>query len=126
MEIAFALRWISRGIRFASGSPEPFSLRSLSYDNHLNKPLETPPPKTSKIRKRVLRRDRYGCRGCDRDESKVTLTVHPINSRALDEHGMLTLCKNCTGLVERTQITAESVPEFLRLLWSQLYPAHHQ
>lgn len=75
-----------------------------------------------RLRRRILRRDHYGCRGCDRDGLEVTLAVYPIHPNASHENNMLSLCRECFNLVERKNITANHAPDFLRKLWSELHP----
>lgn len=77
---------------------------------------------SSRLRRRILRRDRYGCRGCDRDGLEVTLAVYPIHLNASHENNMLSLCRECFNLVERKNITANHAPDFLRKLWCELHP----
>jgi hypothetical protein len=77
---------------------------------------------SSRLRRRILRRDHYGCRGCDRDGVEVTLAVYPIHLNASHENNMLSLCRECFNLVERKNITANHAPDFLRKLWYELHP----
>lgn len=77
--------------------------------------------KTSNLRRRVLRGDRYRCRGCDRHEREVTVAVHLVHPDAEDEQDMLTLCRRCFAIVGKTKIAASHTPEFLRKLWTVLH-----
>ncbi len=77
----------------------------------------------SKTRLCVLRRDHYRCRGCDTKGDEVTLNIHQIQSETSNIEEKLTLCARCQDIVQRLNLRADRIPEFLQQLWCQLYPA---
>jgi len=76
--------------------------------------------------KKILRRDHFRCRGCDRSGDGIEILVYPIYPGALHPHHMLTLCVNCVYVVELQGFLAASVPEFLRYLWSAAKPLNSE
>lgn len=72
-------------------------------------------------RMKVVRRDRYRCRGCDRRGDEVTLEIHQICPGASDIAGMLALCPNCRELANTFQLSGDHIPDFLRHLWRHLH-----
>ena len=72
-------------------------------------------------RMKVVRRDRYRCRSCDRRGDEVTLEIHQICPGASDITGMLTLCPNCRELANAFQLSGTHIPDFLRQLWRHLH-----
>jgi hypothetical protein len=79
----------------------------------------------TRLRMKVVRRDRYRCRGCDRRGDEVTLEVHRIYPNASDIDGMLALCTNCRELANTFHLSSDHIPDFLRRLWFHLHhPAH--
>jgi hypothetical protein len=74
-----------------------------------------------RMHSRVLRRDGYRCRGCDRKAEAGTLGIHLIrpDSQAFDE--ILTLCQSCLAVAGRLKEPPVSVPHFLVQLWCQLH-----
>jgi hypothetical protein len=70
---------------------------------------------------KIIRRDRYRCRGCDKRGDERSLRVHPIQPELLDAAGMLALCPNCQGLANANGLTGIDIPDFLRHLWRHLY-----
>ncbi len=72
-------------------------------------------------RMKVVRRDRYRCRGCDRRGDEVTLEIHQICPGASDTAGMLALCPNCLELANAFQLSGAHIPDFLRQLWRHLH-----
>ncbi len=79
----------------------------------------------SKLRIRVLRRDRYRCRGCDRKRDEITLCVYRINSHVLDADGCLALCSDCEVVAKSLAVEAESIPDLLRVLWLRLHESRN-
>jgi hypothetical protein len=77
--------------------------------------------KWSGRRLKVIRRDRYRCRGCDRRGDEVTLEIHQIQSGASDVAGMLALCPNCRELANALGLCGVHIPDFLRQLWCHLH-----
>lgn len=72
-------------------------------------------------RLKVVRRDRYRCRGCDRKGDEVTLDIHLIHPGASSIDGMLSLCPNCRELANTLKLSADHIPDFLRQLWRPLH-----
>jgi hypothetical protein len=56
------------------------------------------------LRMRVLRRDRYRCRACDRQGDEITLCVYPIRSLRSHAETMVTLCAGCQRLLENLRL----------------------
>jgi hypothetical protein len=83
-----------------------------------------------RVRTRVLRRDRYRCRGCDRKEGEVTIKIYPINPDASQVKDLVTLCISCRILARNFDLTGIDIPDFLRFLWKHLHhpiePQHDQ
>lgn len=86
-------------------------------------------PSPSKLRIRVLRRDRYRCRACDRKGDEITLCVYSMHPYGSDVDECLALCSGCVTIAKSVAVEAESIPELLRILWHRLHsprstPAH--
>jgi hypothetical protein len=71
---------------------------------------------------KVVRRDRYRCRGCDRKGDEVTLDIHLIYPGATGIDAMLSLCPNCQETANALKLSSHHIPDFLRQLWR---PLHH-
>lgn len=56
------------------------------------------------LRMRVLRRDRYRCRACDRKGDEITLCVYPIRPLRSHVETMVTLCAGCQSLLENLRL----------------------
>ncbi len=52
------------------------------------------------LRMRVLRRDRYRCRACDKKGDEITLRVCPIRPLGSHVEASVTLCASCQSLLE--------------------------
>lgn len=107
-----SLLWLCRTPR----SSDRISRRSLIADPDHGK-------NWSRQRLKVVRRDRYRCRGCDRKGDEVTLDIHLIRPQASDVNAMLALCPNCRELANRLKLNADHIPDFLRQLWCNLHSA---
>jgi len=70
---------------------------------------------------KIIRRDRYRCRGCDKRGDEMSLGVYPIQPELLDVVEMLALCPNCQGLANATGLSGIDIPDFLRQLWRHVY-----
>jgi 5-methylcytosine-specific restriction endonuclease McrA len=80
-----------------------------------------------RMRRRILRRDRYRCRGCDKKAEEVTLKIHAIRPDSLGVEDLLTLCLSCRALAGNLELRGVNIPDFLRHLWSHLHPrVEHQ
>lgn len=121
MEFAFGFRFSQRRFRMSFLTFTPISILSLPTSSNVQPRDWTSQREISNRRRRVLKRDRYRCRGCDRDEREVTVAVHLVNPNAEDEQDMLTLCRGCFAIVNRTKIVTSHAPEFLRKLWMVLH-----
>jgi len=121
MEFAFGFRFSQRRLRMSFLTFTPISILSAPGHSDVRPRDRTNQRETSNRRRYVLRRDRYRCRGCDRDEREVTIAVHPIHPDTEDERDMLTLCRACFAIVSQKKIVASRVPEFLRKLWRVLH-----
>ena len=78
------------------------------------------PVNSSKMRLRVLRRDRYRCRSCSQTGDEITLEVRQIQPSASTIEEMLTLCVHCRNLVNQWNIIANSSLAFLEHLRHRL------
>src|SRR5260221_11216630 len=114
MEFALGIRKASRSVRSAFFVSPPISLfgqqldrRSLTaiWDSHSIQP---------KIRLRILRRDHYRCRGCDKSGDEITITLHQIHPEASRLEEVLTLCTRCQDLATQRNLNSNHVSEFLR------------
>ncbi len=121
MEFAFGFRSSRRRFRMSFLTSTPISRISLPATSDVQPMDWKSQREMSNLRRRVLRRDRYRCRGCDRDEREVTVAVHLVNPDAGDEQDMLTLCRGCFAIVSETKLAACHTPEFLRKLWTVLH-----
>jgi hypothetical protein len=81
---------------------------------------------STRLRMKVVRQDRYRCRGCDRKGDEVTLEVHRIHPDASDIDGMLALCTNCRELADTFHLSSDGIPDFLRRLWFHLHHSAHK
>lgn len=70
---------------------------------------------------KIIRRDRYRCRGCDKRGDERSLRVHPIRPELQNGAGMLALCPNCRELASANGLDGIDIPDFLRHLWRHLY-----
>jgi hypothetical protein len=95
-------------------------LRLGSQGNRSSLVIDSPLSRSGQ-RMKVVRRDRYRCRGCDRRGDEVTLEIHQICPGASEIAGMLALCPNCRELANAFQLSAAHIPDFLRQLWRQLH-----
>jgi hypothetical protein len=121
MEFVFVFRFSPRWFRKSFFTFTPTSIISLPGSADVQPSDWASQRKASNLRRGVLRRDHYRCRGCDRDEREVTLAVHPVHPDAEDEQNMLTLCRGCFAIVDETKISATHTPDFLRKLWTILH-----
>ncbi len=121
MEFVFGSRFYQRIFHSSFLSFTPLSIISLPNHSDVLAEDREDQREVSKRRYRVLRRDRYRCRGCDRDGQEVTVAVHLIHPAAKEEQEMLTLCRDCFGVVNQKKIVAARTSEFLRKLWAVLY-----
>lgn len=131
MEFAFGFRFSQRKFRVSFLTFTPVSITSLPGHSDVQPKDWENQREISNRRRRVLRRDRYRCRGCDKDERDVTVAVHLINPDVTEEQHMLTLCRNCFAIVNRRKIIASRTSEFLLKLWAVLHsrglsPASHE
>jgi hypothetical protein len=121
MEFAFGFRFSPRKFRMSFLTFTPVSIISLPGSSDLQPRDWASQRGASYLRRRVLRRDHYRCRGCDRDEREVTVAVHLVHPDAENEQDMLTLRRRCFAIVSETKIAASHTPEFLRKLWTVLH-----
>lgn len=114
MEFTIRLREVSQMFRF---------LQRLGLSSQCNRPalLTDSRLSWSVQRMKVVRRDRYRCRGCDRRGDEVTLEIHQICPGASDISAMLALCPNCRELANAFHLSGAHVPDFLRQLWRHLH-----
>jgi hypothetical protein len=71
--------------------------------------------------KRVLCRDRFRCRGCDKKGDDIAVSVHHIRPDVSQIEGMLTLCTSCQALARGRNLSGDDIPDFLRCLWHCLH-----
>jgi hypothetical protein len=109
MNIAGNLYYVLRGMAF--------QLFSLSF--HVRN--EDIDPRLARLSRRVLRRDGWRCRGCDKKRTEVVLVVHRIRpgTRKLDE--AVALCMPCKAVAEEKNLSGLDTPDFLRYLWCHLH-----
>lgn len=74
-----------------------------------------------RMRLRILHRDRYRCRGCDKKAREVTLRIHQIRPGVSPPEDALTLCIGCRSLAKHLELKAIDIPDFLRSLWRHLH-----
>jgi hypothetical protein len=74
-----------------------------------------------RMRFRVLHRDRYRCRGCDKKAEEVTLKIHHIRPGSSQVEDVLTLCLSCRALARNLELKGVDIPDFLRYLWRHLH-----
>src|SRR6185437_3940647 len=104
------LLWLRRTPRLAHEIGRPFLIADKGRRT-----------KWSGQRLKVVRRDRYRCRGCDRRGDEVTLDVHLINPEASSIDAMLSLCPNCREMATTLKLSGDRIPDFLRQLWRLLH-----
>lgn len=121
MEFAFGFRFSQRKFRMSFLTFTPISIFSLPRSVEIHQTDWRDQREIASRRRRVLRRDRYRCRGCDRDEREATVAVHSVNPSTEDEQDMLTLCRGCFEIVSQANIVASHTPEFLFKLWRVLH-----
>lgn len=120
MEFVLSCLNAARSIRSVINHSSPLS--AFAQDVALSKKQKRARRHQSRTRLRVLRRDYYRCRGCDKTGDEVTLEIHKIQSDSFDTENLITLCTACLGLVERLRLSADQIPDLLRQLWAHLYP----
>jgi hypothetical protein len=123
MEFSLGIRKVSRSVRSAFFVSPPISLFGQQLDRRSWAEIWDFHSIQPKIRLRILRRDRYRCRGCDKSGDEITLTLHQIQPETSTLEEVLTLCTRCQDLAAQRNLNANYVSEFLRQLWCQLYPA---
>lgn len=97
----------------------------LWLDRNLDRPflveMKKAPHNWIRMRLRILRRDRYRCRGCDKKAGEVTLRVHQIRPGVSHPDDVLTLCIGCRSLAKNLELKGINIPDFLRHLWRHLH-----
>jgi hypothetical protein len=116
MQIAVSFRNATWKIRAASSMTSPAALLYRPFEPVKRQATSNP----SWTRLRVLRRDRYRCRGCGEQGDEITLGIQPIHPAASSADEILTLCARCQNLVNRCNIAARDGSGFLPQLWRQL------
>lgn len=76
----------------------------------------------SRLRVKILRRDRFRCRGCDKKGDEITLSFYCLDANAPQQERALTLCVKCHEIATKAQLTGRSLPDFLRNLWRHQLP----
>jgi hypothetical protein len=74
-----------------------------------------------RMRLQMLRRDRFRCRACDRQNGEVLLTIHSIRPGLSQTDELLTLCTSCRSLAKHLELNGVDALDFLRELWRHLY-----
>lgn len=100
------------------------SYRASSLDRSAVRlfPLDAKPAvREGSQRKRVLRRDGYRCRGCDKKGDGIAVTVHHIRPDVSHIEEMLTLCTGCQALAKGRKLSGVDIPDFLARLWHYLH-----
>lgn len=105
MEFVFGFRLSRSKFRVSFLTFTPISIVSPPRSSDIQTRSLTSQQEISDRRRRVLIRDRYRFRGCDRDEREVVVAVHLVNPNAERERDMLTLCR-CFEIVSKTEIVA--------------------
>lgn len=79
----------------------------------------------SRLRIKVLRRDRYRCRGCDKKGDEITLSLYRLEEPVLRPDRAISLCVPCHEVATQERLTGRSLPDFLRNLWRHRLPEHN-
>lgn len=109
MNIATNLYSALRGIAFQIFSP-PVHVRNENID-----------PCLARLSRRVLRRDGWRCRGCDKKRNEVALVVHQIRPGTLKLDEAVVLCMPCKAVAEEKNLSGLDTADFLRSLWCHLH-----
>ncbi len=105
-------------IRFQQTAQIFRSLQRPRLGSECNQPrlVIDSPRSWSEQRMKIVRRDRYRCRGCDRRGDEITLEIHRICPGACGIAGMLALCPRCRQLAKAFQLSGDHIPDFLHQL----------
>jgi 5-methylcytosine-specific restriction endonuclease McrA len=102
-----------------------WSCSRLWLGRNLDRPFLVESKQTPRVwlrmRFRVLHRDRYRCRGCDKKAEEVTLKIHHIRPGSSQVEDVLTLCLSCRALARNLELKGVDIPDFLRYLWRHLH-----
>jgi 5-methylcytosine-specific restriction endonuclease McrA len=120
MEFVLNCRNVARSVR--SVINDSYLLSVFTEDVALSKQQKRDRQHQSKTRLRVLRRDHYRCRGCDKTGDEVTLEIYQLQPHSFDPEDLITVCTPCQTLIERLRLSADQIPDLLRQLWAHLYP----
>lgn len=115
---------VSRSVRLPRARASSSSPEEVQLDGAREADTLVTSQTWTRLQMRVVRRDRHRCRGCDKNGDEVTLGVCPISRDLLAAGEMVTLCTRCHDLVIDAELSADSIPDFLRRLWYYLHPAH--
>lgn len=126
MEFVFSVFSAARSIRSVIRLSLPTSLFTLDPHQALLKRHKYLRRKQSQLRLKVLRRDRYRCRGCDKKGDEVTLGIHQLHRDGSKSDDFLTFCAPCQDLVRKLDLGTYPLHDVLRLLWGHLYTRHDQ
>jgi hypothetical protein len=102
-----------------------FDVSRLTFHNNPKRPFLVEamdaPQAWLRMRLRVLRRDRFRCRACDKRNEEVLLTIHSICPGFNRADEILTLCLSCRALAKHLELKGANAPDFLSQLWRHLY-----
>jgi hypothetical protein len=110
MEAAASFRIAVRMIRTINRVTSP---RPLFYQAFRQEKTDVA-SNLSWMRLRVLRRDRYRCRGCGEKGDEITLGLQPIHPHPSNADEILTLCARCQDFVKRWNIKGRDRSGFLQ------------
>ena len=122
MEFVFGVSAAARGIRSVVNLSVPISLFLRDSHKAVLKWQRYTRYKESRMRLRILRRDRYRCRGCDKKGDEVTLEVKQIDRYSSRPEGFLTLCTPCGDLIQKLEAKTDQIPDVLQQIWRHVYP----
>jgi len=125
IEFATSFRRTARVIRLLLLAPHPADSAEGDFGRRLFAEKKEHPCEWSRVRMRVLRRDRYRCLGCNAPGDEVTLHVDPIQPAACDVEAMVTLCARCHNLAADLMLSGASNSEFLWSLKQYVPDAEH-
>jgi hypothetical protein len=119
----FVILFAKAARSYWSALPTPYSNFRVRRDVDRPFLVETKdtPDRCLRMRYRVLHRDRYRCRGCDKKGKEVSLNIHQITTGFSHVDGVLTLCISCQVLANNLELKAVTIPDFLRQLWRHLH-----
>jgi hypothetical protein len=123
ISMKFVILFAKAARSYWSAFPSPYSNFRVRRDVDRPFLVETKDTPDTCVRMwyRVLGRDRYRCRGCDKKGKEVSLNIHQITTGSSHVDGVLTLCISCQALANNLELKGVDIPDFLRQLWRHLH-----